>query len=415
MRSLLLRRLIISIMVLLTISKKLPSSSISKHQSFSTFTTAFVIPAATSLSAVVVSQPREKKTRGCVNYRAASLHQQHDEGVSSSSLTTTAMTAKNNDEDDNSTATVVEQKKQQRQQERSSSLSMAASRDEILRIAIKAAKKAGNIITLEGGGEGGAGVEVARLKANDRDLLTLVDPLCEKIIQETVLEAFPKNHLFLGEEDIPPGKEASAIAIDEKLKNISNDDCNWLWIVDPIDGTTNFVHGIPMSSVSIAVADHLGDVVVGVIYDPHRDELFTATKGGGSFLNGKQILVGSETKKLGEAVVAMGSPPGEESLGMSLLGVKALMPKVRTIRMIGSAAIMLAWIAANGRLTAYWEYDLSSWDVAAGGLIVTEAGGKFTDLEGEDCTLRTRKICASNGENGVHDAILNLLKDAGVA
>lgn len=114
---------------------------------------------------------------------------------------------------------------------------------------------------------------------------------------------------------------------------------------------------------SVAAA-YKGEVVVGVIYDPHRGELFTATKNGGAYMNGKTIHVG-EAATLGDAVVAMGSPPAEESMKMSLLGVKALMPKVRTIRMLGSAAIMLAWIA-NGRLTCYWEYDLSSWDISAG-------------------------------------------------
>ena len=96
---------------------------------------------------------------------------------------------------------------------------------------------------------------------------------------------------------------------------------------------------------------------------------------------------------------------------MSLEGIQTLMPKVRTIRMLGSAAIMLAWVA-NGRLTCYWEYDLSSWDIAAGALIVTEAGGRFTDLAGNDYSLRTRKMCASNGN--VHDEILLALKEGGV-
>eukprot|EP00534_Pseudo-nitzschia_fraudulenta_P014992 CAMPEP_0201239216 /NCGR_PEP_ID=MMETSP0852-20130820/23576_1 /ASSEMBLY_ACC=CAM_ASM_000632 /TAXON_ID=183588 /ORGANISM="Pseudo-nitzschia fraudulenta, Strain WWA7" /LENGTH=163 /DNA_ID=CAMNT_0047534503 /DNA_START=20 /DNA_END=511 /DNA_ORIENTATION=+ len=160
---------------------------------------------------------------------------------------------------------------------------------------------------------------------------------------------------------------------------------------------------------SIAAA-YKGEVVVGVIYDPHRDELFTATKGGGSFLNGAPIKAGQQ-ETLGDAVVAMGSPPGEESMKMSLIGVEALMPRVRTIRMLGSAAIMLAWIA-NGRLTAYWEYDLSSWDIAAGALIIREAGGNFTDLNGEPFTLRTRKIVASNGK--IHDELLTVLNDAGV-
>lgn len=219
------------------------------------------------------------------------------------------------------------------------------------------------------------------------------------------METFP-NHDFLGEEDVSPGKEASAAAIEAKL---SNSDSNWLWIVDPIDGTTNFVHGMPLSMPSVAAA-YKGEVMVGVIYDPHRDELFTATRGGGSFMNGKPIKVG-EQGSIGDAVVAMGSPPADESMQMSLKGVQALMPKVRTIRMIGSAAVMLAWVA-NGRLTCYWEYDLSSWDISAGALLIQEAGGRFTDLEGNDFTLRTRKMCASNGI--IHNEILNVLNESGV-
>lgn len=221
------------------------------------------------------------------------------------------------------------------------------------------------------------------------------------------METFP-NHDFLGEEDVPPGKEASAAALEAKLAANSSD--GWLWIVDPIDGTTNFVHGMPLCMPSIA-ATYNGVVVVGVIYDPHRDELFTAIKGRGAYMNGERISVGSQGV-IGDAIVAMGSPPGVQSMEMSLKGVQALMPKVRTIRMLGSAAIMLAWVA-NGRLTCYWEYDLSSWDIAAGALIVTEAGGRFTDLAGEDYTLRTRKMCASNGN--VHDEVLRVLReDAGV-
>ena len=276
---------------------------------------------------------------------------------------------------------------------------------EVLGVATDAAKKAGDIIL---GNAGGA--EVTERKANSRDLLTLIDPLCEKTIRKTVLGRFP-DHEFLGEEDVPPGAAASAAAIEEKLNKSSSSagGSDWLWIVDPIDGTTNFVHGMPLNMPSIAAA-YKGRVVVGVIYDPHRDELFTATEGGGSFLNGDPITVG-EQSELGDSVVAMGSPPGEESMKMSLIGVQALMPKVRTIRMLGSAAIMLAWIA-NGRLTAYWEYDLSSWDIAAGALIINEAGGNFTDLAGDPFTLRTRKIVASNGK--IHDELLTVLNDAGV-
>jgi len=176
------------------------------------------------------------------------------------------------------------------------------------------------------------------------------------------------------------------------------------------DGTSNFVHGMPLCMPSIAVA-YKGQVVVGVIHDPHRDETFTAIRGKGAQMNGKSISVGQQSD-IGDAIVAMGSPPAEESMKMSLAALPVLMPKVRTIRMIGSAALMLAWVA-NGRLTAYWEYDLSSWDVAAGSILIEEAGGKMTDLNDERWNLRTRKICGSNGGK-VHEQILDVLKEANV-
>lgn len=224
-----------------------------------------------------------------------------------------------------------------------------------------------------------------------------------QIIRETISEAFP-DHEFLGEEDVAPGKEASAASLEAMLS--SPGDSGWLWIVDPIDGTTNFVHGMPLCMPSIAAA-YRGEVMVGVIYDCHRDELFTAVKGRGSFMNGERLCVGQQ-KVIGQAIVAMGSPPATVSMEMSLKGIAALMPKVRTIRMLGSAALMLAWVA-NGRLTAYWEYDLSSWDIAAGALLILEAGGKFTDLNGVNFNLRTRQICASNGF--IHDELLYILQN----
>jgi len=269
--------------------------------------------------------------------------------------------------------------------------------DRILEVAVAASKKAGAIILGNAGGS-----EVTDRKANSRDLLTLIDPLCEKVIRETVLEAFP-DHSFLGEEDVPPGRDASAAALDAKLEE---NEGGFLWIVDPIDGTTNFVHGMPLCMPSIA-AVYNGQVVVGVIYDCHRDELFTAVRGRGSYMNGEKIEVGPQ-ETLGDAIVAMGSPPAEESLQISLKGIAVLMPQVRTIRMLGSAALMLAWVA-NGRLTCYWEYDLSSWDIAAGALLIQEAGGRFTDLEGTDFQLRNRKICASNGK--IHEDVLRVLRE----
>jgi len=294
----------------------------------------------------------------------------------------------------------------------------------LLEVAIKAAVLAGDII-VENTKTGKT--DVTKTKDSSRDLLTLIDPLCEKAIRETILASFP-DHDFLGEEDVPPGKEASTAAIEDKLRNLlapssslSSSDApgaapqRYLWIVDPIDGTTNFVNGMPMCMPSIAVADATGNVIVGVIRDPHRDETYAAMRGRGATMNGVAMRCRGSTNddvSLGDAIIAMGSPPALESMGMSLRAIPVLMPRVRTIRMLGSAALMLAWVA-NGRLTAYWEYDLSSWDVAAGSILIEEAGGRMTDLEGERWNLRTRKICGSVGGT-VHGEILGVLAEAGV-
>lgn len=212
------------------------------------------------------------------------------------------------------------------------------------------------------------------------------------------MESFP-DHQFLGEEQVEPGIDAAIEALEEKL-SIGG----WLWIVDPIDGTTNFASGIPLNIPSIAAA-YDGKVQVAVLFDPHRDELFTAVRGRGAYLNGDRINVGSEWT-LGDAVVGMESPAGQESLEQCLAAIGFLMPKCRTIRMLGSSAVMLPWVA-NGRLTAYWTPDECAWDVAAGALILQEAGGRVTDFKNNDFTLRTRELVGSNGI--VHDALLDVL------
>lgn len=227
-----------------------------------------------------------------------------------------------------------------------------------------------------------------------------------KLIQDAVLKEFPE-HGFLGEESVEPGRAASVAASHRNLANCAESDV--IWVVDPIDGTTNFVHSLPYCAPSIAVICG-GEVQVAVIFDPWRDELFTAMKGGGAWLNSLPIRVGPQ-HYLADSIVALGSPPASESLEKSILGVDKLMPRVQSIRMLGSAALMLSWVAC-GRLTCYWEYDLSSWDVCAGALIILEAGGKVTDLKGRKFAPTTRKICASNGH--VHGAVLSLLQEANV-
>lgn len=213
------------------------------------------------------------------------------------------------------------------------------------------------------------------------------------------MKAYP-DHEFLGEEQVAPGIDAAIAALEEKLAIPG-----WLWIVDPIDGTTNFASGIPLNMPSIAVA-YNGEVMIGVLFDPHHDELFTAIRGRGAYLNGERIQVGSQ-ESLGDAVVGMESPAGQESLEQCLKAITPLMPKVRTIRMLGSSAVMLPWVA-NGRLTAYWTPDECAWDIAAGSLILQEAGGRVTDIQGNDYTLRTRSLVGSNGK--VHDALLEVLQ-----
>ena len=266
----------------------------------------------------------------------------------------------------------------------------------VLQTAKEAARAAGRVM------QDNLGAAVTKTKCSNKDLLTEIDPLCQQVIAEKVAEAFP-THKFLGEESVGAGDAASAEALDNLIGS------EWLWIVDPIDGTTNFVQGMPMSVISVGVA-HRGNLVAGVIMDPYRNELFWASAGNGAFLNDKQITTGPE-RKLSDAVIAAGSPPNMRSIAPSLRGVNALMPECRTLRMLGSACLHLAWIAC-GRLSAYFEPDLNSWDTAAGAVILREAGGRISDLQGEDYKLSTRPILASTGHT--HDAVLQVLQAARV-
>ena len=277
--------------------------------------------------------------------------------------------------------------------------------DQILQVALDASQKAAKIIA-----ENSSGANVVETKSTSRDLLTLIDPLCEKVIRETVQAAFP-DHAFLGEEGVSPGIQAAKDALEEKLAL-----GGWLWIVDPIDGTTNFASGIPMNAPSVAVA-YNGELMVGVIHDPHRDEVWTAVKGRGARLNGKLFETPTSTSSdgtyadcIGEAVIGAESPAGQASLEIALRGIQALMPKCRTVRILGTTAVQLPWVAF-GRLTCYWSPDECAWDFAAGAIIVQEAGGIISDLDGSTpFSLRTRKFMASQNEK-VHQDVLRVLRD----
>lgn len=263
-------------------------------------------------------------------------------------------------------------------------------------VAINTAAKAGEWIKLKLG----AHATLAH-KSTPHDLVTEVDKGSETMIRNLIRTHFP-HHSILGEEGVAPGAAASAQA----LRELQDDE--YLWIVDPIDGTTNFVHGFPFFSVSIALA-HRGEVIVGVIYDPSRDELFVAEKGKGAYVKGKRLKVSGETA-LSDALIATGFPADSGfALPANMKGVEAVAPKARNIRVAGSAALHLAYVAA-GRLSGFWEIGLNSWDIAAGALLVQEAGGRVTDTAGQPYTLAVRHVLATNGL--VHEQLRETLASA---
>ncbi|GMF37540.1 unnamed protein product [Phytophthora lilii] len=243
---------------------------------------------------------------------------------------------------------------------------------------------------------------VEKTKSSKDDLVTVVDKQCQDLVFATIKQTFP-THEFLGEENVAPGSEASARALHDMVSK------EWLWVVDPIDGTTNFVHHRPASVVSVACA-HLGEVVVGVIYDPYRDELFTAQKGKGTFLNGQPAHVSHEAS-FSEALVGFGIGT-KDSVRLPMLDcAREFSAKCRGLRLQGAAAIELAWTAA-GRQSAFYELDLNSWDVAAGALLVKEAGGHVTNSDGTPFSLSTRNIVVSNNKGDIHASMLELIKKA---
>lgn len=250
-------------------------------------------------------------------------------------------------------------------------------------VAINCASKAGEWIQTKLGNY--ASLDI---KYSSHDLVTEVDKGSERLIKKLIMTHFP-HHSFLGEEGVEPGPEASARALEDIR------DAEYLWIVDPIDGTTNFVHGFPFFCVSIALA-HNGEVIVGVVYDPMKDELFVAEKGKGAYVHGKRMQV-SKDETLRASLVATGLPADHHyALPLNLKGIQAVAPQVRNLRIAGSAALHMAYVAA-GRLSGFWEIGLSSWDLAAGSLLVQESGGIVTSTSGQPYHLGVRNVTASNG------------------
>lgn len=238
-----------------------------------------------------------------------------------------------------------------------------------LNIAIKAARRAASIITR-------AANDVERIKVQVKqpnDFVTEVDRAAEAAIIEVLLDAYPQ-HSILAEESGALGES------------------EFQWIIDPLDGTTNFIHGFPQYAVSIALANK-GIVEQAVIYDPVHNDLFTASKGAGAFLNDRRIRV-SKRAKLGDALIGTGFPYRSFRHMDSYMNVfREVAQKSAGMRRPGAASLDLAYVAA-GRLDGFWEYGLSPWDMAAGTLMISEAGGLVSDLSGEANYLTTGNVVA---------------------
>lgn len=238
-------------------------------------------------------------------------------------------------------------------------------------VAVKAARAAGNIILRYLNRVEGLNVEE---KAR-HDYVSEVDKLAEAEIIKELRRAYP-DHGFLGEESGQKGKTDK------------------VWIIDPLDGTHNYLRGFPHFCVSIGFRDH-GDLVYGVVYDPLRDEMFTASKGDGAFLNDRRIRV-TKRESLAGAMLGTGFPYRQRRhLGPQLDMMRALLGEAEDIRRTGSAALDLAYVAA-GRLDGYFEPGLNPWDMAAGVLLVREAGGQCTDFAGKAGMPENGNLIAGN-------------------
>jgi myo-inositol-1(or 4)-monophosphatase len=253
-----------------------------------------------------------------------------------------------------------------------------------LTTAIEAVARAGDIMMSRSGGD------VRIDKKGTIDLVTDVDMAIEREFRALVAERFP-DHDVLAEElggsrDAPSGP---------------------CWVFDPIDGTTNFAHGLPIFCSSVALEVD-GMAEVAAVYDPTRKELFTAERGGGAFLNGQPIRV-SIARELVDAMLVTGFPYDVHERVEEIVGLfGAFVGRARAVRRLGSAAIDLCYVAA-GRLDAFWEADLKPWDIAGGALIVQEAGGHVTDMAGGRFRSRASSVLASNGL--LHEPMLKVIDD----
>ena len=244
----------------------------------------------------------------------------------------------------------------------------------MLNTAIKAARRAATVINR-------ASFDIDRINVTEKqhnDFVTDVDQAAEQAIIETLLKAYPE-HAILAEES-------------GASRNL-NDESEFAWIIDPIDGTTNFMHGYPNYCVSIALAQR-GIVTQAVIYDPVRNDLFTATKGAGAYLNDKRIRV-TKHDRIANALLSSGHGAGPKALDEYMRMYQIMSERCQAVRNGGSAALDLANVAA-GRSDGFYEKGLKAWDIAAGSLLVTEAGGIVGEFSGESSYLYKGDVIAAS-------------------
>ncbi len=235
---------------------------------------------------------------------------------------------------------------------------------------------------------------VATEYKGDVDLVTIADRTVEKLIRTRLSDVFPDHGIY--------GEEGTRDRLDQEFR----------WYVDPLDGTTNFAHGIPHFCVSLGLeqrspgltADQDGPIVAGVVYDPMLDELFCAERGRGATLNGRPIHV-SAVPDLAEALVATGFPSRKRHDSPNIHFYHEFTLRSHGVRRAGSAALDLAYVAC-GRFEAFWEFNLNPWDTAAGALLVQEAGGRMGDFSGGPFRLDSREVLGSNGH--IHEELVGL-------
>jgi myo-inositol-1(or 4)-monophosphatase len=252
------------------------------------------------------------------------------------------------------------------------------------RVAVETARAAGRLLKAEL-----RGPRRIQYKGAPTNLVTEMDARAEALILESIRATFPDDAVLAEEGGARPGRSGRC------------------WIVDPLDGTTNYAHGLPIFGVSIAL-EMAGRIVLGVVYDPNHDELFVAERGAGAWLGDAPLAV-STTAVLDESLLATGFPYDiRDTPNNNLAEYAAFSVRSRAVRRMGSAVLYLAYVAA-GRLDGYWELTLGPWDVAAGSLLLEEAGGRITALRGGPVDLGAPSVVASNGR--IHDAMLKVLKD----